>query len=214
LFRFTTGVSVMTLSFRKRGSDSEEHEVSKATLDIICLTAFGYVADSLHTPNNELAEAYHDLLNLQSGEESCLISFINVSLSLLVLVGENAARVIALISIPGAAALLRSEWMYNHRHLFKRIPQLAPIEVFVNSIRRIKAISAKIIEERTKDVMAIAAADSQLEGKKDILSLLVQSRMMDRTDGASAGSKAIMSDEMMIQHVVCYSLCYPLTQRF
>lgn len=41
--------------------------VSKVTLDIICLTAFGYRTDSLHDPHNELADAYHDLLNLQSG---------------------------------------------------------------------------------------------------------------------------------------------------
>jgi hypothetical protein len=93
--------------------------------------------------------------------------------------------------------------MYNHRHIFKRIPQLAPIEVFIGSIRRIKAISARILEERTKDVTAISATDSLLPEKKDILSLLVQSRLMDQTDGAVNGSKMTMSDEMMIEHVVC-----------
>jgi hypothetical protein len=41
--------------------------VSKVTLDIICETAFGYKADSLHNPHNELAEAYELLLSLQSG---------------------------------------------------------------------------------------------------------------------------------------------------
>ena len=41
--------------------------VSKATLDIICLTAFGYDVDSLHNPKSELAEAYHELLDLQNG---------------------------------------------------------------------------------------------------------------------------------------------------
>jgi hypothetical protein len=41
--------------------------VSKVTLDIICETAFGYNADSLHDPHNELAEAYEQLLALQSG---------------------------------------------------------------------------------------------------------------------------------------------------
>lgn len=41
--------------------------VSKVTLDIICETAFGYKADSLHNPCNELAEAYELLLGLQSG---------------------------------------------------------------------------------------------------------------------------------------------------
>lgn len=97
--------------------------------------------------------------------------------------------------------------MYNHRHLFRRIPQLGPIEVFVSAIRRVKAISAQILEERTKDAMAVAAGDSTLAGKKDILSLLVQSRMMDRTNGAGAGSKMIMSDEMMIEQVVRWLRC-------
>ena len=41
--------------------------VSKVTLDIICETAFGYQTDSLHNPDNELAEAYHKLTSLQTG---------------------------------------------------------------------------------------------------------------------------------------------------
>jgi hypothetical protein len=44
--------------------------VSKVTLDIICETAFGYKADSLHNPHNELAEAYELLLSLQSGKKN------------------------------------------------------------------------------------------------------------------------------------------------
>lgn len=43
------------------------YSVSKATLDIICETAFGYKADSLHNPHNELAESYEALVNLQTG---------------------------------------------------------------------------------------------------------------------------------------------------
>lgn len=81
------------------------------------------------------------------------------------------------------------------------------METLVDSIRRIKTISASILEERTKDAMAVAATDSSLAGKKDILSLLVQSRMQDRTHGAGAGSKMIMSDEMMKEQVVCVMLC-------
>ena len=45
--------------------------MSKVTLDIICETAFGYNADSLHNPDNELAHAYEDLLSLQSGISAC-----------------------------------------------------------------------------------------------------------------------------------------------
>lgn len=42
--------------------------VSKATLDIVCSTAFGYKSDSLHNPHNELAEAYENLISLQDGD--------------------------------------------------------------------------------------------------------------------------------------------------
>jgi hypothetical protein len=47
--------------------------VSKVTLDTICDTAFGYHADSVHDPHNELALAYHELISLQSGGVSCPI---------------------------------------------------------------------------------------------------------------------------------------------
>ena len=49
-------------------SNLQYTSVSKVTLDIICLTAFGYDSDSLHNPSNELAEAYHDLISLQNGK--------------------------------------------------------------------------------------------------------------------------------------------------
>lgn len=54
-------------SFNRRISDNDAMPVGKVTLDIICETAFGYRTDSLHNPQNELAEAYENLLNLQSG---------------------------------------------------------------------------------------------------------------------------------------------------
>jgi hypothetical protein len=44
-----------------------EFSVSKITLDIICDTAFGYNTDSLRDPRNELAQAYKNLIALQSG---------------------------------------------------------------------------------------------------------------------------------------------------
>lgn len=44
--------------------------VSKVTLDIITVAAFGYNVNSLHNPNNELAEAYEELISLQNGEVS------------------------------------------------------------------------------------------------------------------------------------------------
>ncbi len=47
-------------------SDVDVLLVSKVTLDIICRTAFGYDTDSLHNPDNELADAYHKMLSLQA----------------------------------------------------------------------------------------------------------------------------------------------------
>ena len=41
--------------------------VSKVTLDIICVTAFGYESNSLTNPHNALKVAYEELMNLQSG---------------------------------------------------------------------------------------------------------------------------------------------------
>lgn len=55
--------------------------VSKVTLDIICETAFGYKADSLHDPHNELAEAYELLLSLQSGTYTALMPLFLINVS-------------------------------------------------------------------------------------------------------------------------------------
>ncbi|KAG6877828.1 hypothetical protein C0993_003490 [Termitomyces sp. T159_Od127] len=65
-FLCTNGVRTMLYNF-KGICIIEPPAVSKVTLDIICQTAFGYKADSLHDPHNELAEAYEELLGLQSG---------------------------------------------------------------------------------------------------------------------------------------------------
>jgi hypothetical protein len=46
--------------------------VSKVTLDIICKTAFDYESDSLHNPYNELAQAYENMINLQSGNSGSI----------------------------------------------------------------------------------------------------------------------------------------------
>ncbi|KAI5117975.1 hypothetical protein M0805_004908 [Coniferiporia weirii] len=154
--------------------------MSKATLDIICLAAFGYKTDSLHNPNNELAEAYHDLLNLQSG--------------------QNLALVIVLVSIPGVPALFRSEWMYNHRHWLLRVPLLSTAHTLVTSMRRIKQVSASILEEKVAEAAAVSASDSILSGKKDVMSLLVQARVQEATDGS--GFK--MSDSMMMEQVLTF----------
>ncbi|CBQ69575.1 related to Cytochrome P450 [Sporisorium reilianum SRZ2] len=50
--------------------------VSKALLDIICVTAFGYEADSLHNPDNELASGYETVLSLQNGRNQARLNIL------------------------------------------------------------------------------------------------------------------------------------------
>lgn len=55
-----------TLTFISLGFTNFVNEVSRATLDIICATAFGYDSDSVHNPNDELSVAWHSVFALQS----------------------------------------------------------------------------------------------------------------------------------------------------
>ena len=65
-------------------------------------------------------------------------------------------------------------------------------------MRRIKSVSASILAEKISEASAIVANDSTLEGKKDVMSLLVQSRIREFGHG-SGGYK--MSDSMMMEQV-------------
>ncbi|KAF8070435.1 cytochrome P450 [Lyophyllum atratum] len=169
--------------------DSEEHPeggkeflmyewMSKVTLDIICETAFDYKPDSLHNPHNELAEAYEKLINMQSG--------------------PNLARFIAIMVIPGVTRLLGSDWAYRHRHWFTYVPDLAPVKVMLESMHRIKQISAVILADKMRD-SAVVMSDT--EAKRDVMSLLVRARKADieKDRGAYA-----MSDKDMIEQVLTF----------
>ncbi|EGO03799.1 hypothetical protein SERLA73DRAFT_69628 [Serpula lacrymans var. lacrymans S7.3] len=149
--------------------------MSKVTLDIICETAFGYKPDSLHNPHNELAEAYENLIDLQSG--------------------PNIARFILLVIIPGFPYLLASQWGYNHRHWFEKIPILRPAAILMDSMHRIKTISRQMLAEKTAD-LAVAASDT--EAKRDIMSLLVRARTADKGEGYQ------MSDTAMMDQVLTF----------
>ena len=48
--------------------------VNKALLDIICLTAFGYDANSVNNPDNELASAYHQVTSMQNGRNQARLN--------------------------------------------------------------------------------------------------------------------------------------------
>ncbi|KAF5367336.1 hypothetical protein D9615_010281 [Tricholomella constricta] len=147
---------------------------SKVTLDIICATAFGYKTDSLHNPHNELADAYERLLS------------------------PNLARFIALMVIPGVPRLLASDWAYRHRHWFSRFQNLAQAAILVDSMHRIKQVSAGILAEKMRD-SAVAASDT--EAKRDIMSLLVRARKADTEKDKGAYT---LSDNAMMEQVLTF----------
>ncbi|KAF7967470.1 hypothetical protein HWV62_34115 [Athelia sp. TMB] len=65
---------VQASSDQARGAEIPIYEwMSKVALDIICIAAFDYKTDSLHNPHNELAEAYEEMISLQS-EEGAIIA--------------------------------------------------------------------------------------------------------------------------------------------
>ncbi|KAJ7057867.1 cytochrome P450 [Mycena amicta] len=151
--------------------------MGKVTLDIICDTAFGYKTDCLHNPHNELAVAFEKLLDLQSG--------------------PNIAKLAAIMSIPGAARVANSEWIYHHKYILGSVPFLASLEQLVDSMHQIRKISATMLREKTTD-LSVAPEDTTT--KKDIMSLLVRSRKAD----LDAGVLDTMSDKAMVDQVLTF----------
>ncbi|KAJ7915751.1 cytochrome P450 [Mycena leptocephala] len=115
--------------------------MGKVALDIICDTAFGYKTDCLHNPANELAVAFEQLLDLQSG--------------------EDMARLVAGISIPGVAHLLASDWLYRHRTLVGKIPTLRNVELLIDSMH-LRAHKAELDANPVAEVMSDKAIVDQV----------------------------------------------------
>lgn len=104
LFRFSTIIQTL---------------VSKVTLDIICETAFGYHADSLNNPHDELAEAYDTLLNLQTGSSTCCSTNPFAWLMSKIFLGQNMFRFVFAMALPGGPRFLSSDFAYKYRAVFK-----------------------------------------------------------------------------------------------
>ncbi|KAJ7073281.1 cytochrome P450 [Mycena belliarum] len=148
------------------------------TLDIICETAFGYKTDSLHNPHNELAVAFEQLLDLQSG--------------------PNLAKLVAILAVPGAVRLSTSKWMYRHRWIIGKLPIISSFEQLVDAMYCIRAISATMLRIKISD---LSVAPDDTTTKKDIMSLLVRARKADldadpRTDA--------MTDTAMVDQVLTF----------
>ncbi|KAJ7141836.1 cytochrome P450 [Mycena crocata] len=150
--------------------------MGKVTLDIICDTAFGYKTDCLHNPSNELAVAFEQLLELQSG--------------------PNLAKLVAIISLPSAARFLTSEWMFRHRWAVGKLPVIHSIEKLIDSMHRIRRLSRQMLKEKVGD---LSVAPEDMSTKRDIMSLLVRARKaeLERDPAAEAMSDTAMVDQVL-----------------
>ncbi|KJA18896.1 hypothetical protein HYPSUDRAFT_69561 [Hypholoma sublateritium FD-334 SS-4] len=157
--------------------------VSKAALDIICSTAFGYTSDSLHNPHNELAEAYEVLTGSQNG--------------------PDLAGFIAIVSIPGVVRFLSSRWATAHRDIFSWFPFTNTIPALLGSMERIRAVAAVMLSQK---MAAAAAVQEDGEAQRDIMSLLVRARLSEARGALKAGAGPVyaMSDTAMMDQVLTF----------
>ncbi|KAK0238889.1 cytochrome P450 [Armillaria nabsnona] len=151
--------------------------LSKVTLDIICETAFGYHADSLNNPHDELAEAYDTLLNLQTG--------------------QNMFRFVFAMALPGGPRFLSSDFAYKYRAVFKYTGFFAPFTELLDSMHRIRKISRQILSEKIKDLEESGISADDMHAKRDIMSLLMRARANDTEQRGYAMSDNIMVDQVL-----------------
>ncbi|KIY67416.1 cytochrome P450 [Cylindrobasidium torrendii FP15055 ss-10] len=170
-------VALLQSTCQKGGTVVEMYPwLSKVTLDIICETAFGYSADSLHNPHNELAATYERLLSLQTERNFVLLA--------------------GLVSIPGMPALLNSNWISDSWLFNALAPRL--VSTLVESTHTIRTISKRILSERMLAMSAIHSSD--LSTKKDIMSILIRARHAELVkDGTYS-----MTDEAMVDQVLTF----------
>lgn len=149
--------------------------MSKVTLDIICLAAFGYRTDSLRNPHNPLAEAYEELISSQNG--------------------YNLARFITFVNIPFFSTFVLSRFGHATRNLLALLPRMQVLAQLIDCMHRIKAISAQILRERLADARAAGVDD--VAAKKDIMSLLVRARIAEKDDAVYRMDDAQMMDQVL-----------------
>lgn len=106
--------------------------VNKALLDIICLTAFGYDADSVNNPDNELASAYHSVTSMQNG--------------------TNQQRLNLALNLPFGDTVL--DWAsdnFSFEYFLKRSKKGTIPQTFfqlLNGMHRIKKVSKEILHKQ------------------------------------------------------------------
>ncbi|CDW96758.1 hypothetical protein [Sporisorium scitamineum] len=155
--------------------------VNKALLDIICITAFGYEADSLNHPENELASGYETVISLQNG--------------------RNQARLNVLLNLPFGDTVLdwasdKSDWSW----FLKRCkPDTVAETTFklLNGMHRIKKVAKQILYKQIESGERAAQA-GQFKAIIDI----IEETHLSENDGKPKSLKQAERD--MITQVLTF----------
>jgi len=153
--------------------------MSRVTLDIICRSAFGYDSNSLNNPSNELAAAYHNLVSLQSG--------------------WNLTWLIILVHIPFFESYILSKLGWYTRNVWMWLPGSSwkCVGMLIDAMHTIKRVSRDVLDERMREALVVGVTD--VEAKRDIMSLLVRARMSDKDETAYK-----MNDDQMMDQVLTF----------
>lgn len=125
-----------------------------------------------------------------------------------------------MLSIPGTTSLIASKWLYDHRRWLDKIAIFGeksvrcgnttssspgPLSTLVDSMYRIKNISAEILAEKMRESAAVAATDDL--AKRDIMSILVRARMSEKGGGYQMSDQAMMQQVVSTFHITVSSRC-------
>ncbi|KZV63093.1 cytochrome P450 [Peniophora sp. CONT] len=151
--------------------------MSKATMDIICATAFGYSSNSLRDPHNPLTRAYGTLTSLQSG--------------------PTMAKIMTVVMLPFAPTLLNSRLGRMLAPVIRWLPLFGPpVATLVETTHEMRELSRGILREKLMESEGEIKGDR--ESKKDIMSLLVRARQGSASDGYQ------LSDEALVDQVLTF----------
>lgn len=173
---------------KKIDESSEEHAiidcdawVNKALLDIICLTAFGYDADSVNNPDNELASAYHAVTSMQNG--------------------QNQARLNLVLNLPFGDTVLDWasdvsgwEWGLNR---FGKDSAAQTFFQLLNGMHRIKKVSKQILHKQLNSGERAAQA-----GQSKAIIDIIEETYLSENDGKPKSLKE--AERNMITQVLTF----------
>lgn len=155
--------------------------VNKALLDIICLTAFGYDADSVNNPDNELAKGYHQVTSMQNG--------------------QNQGRLNMFLNLPFGDTIL--DWMSDTSGWDWALKRCSPGSVgetffqLLNGMHRIKKVSKQILYKQLNSGERAAGA-GQFKAIIDI----IEETHLSENDGKPKSLKQAERD--MITQVLTF----------